>query len=67
MGAHLQRLSQYANIRLFFCMISLVGCDEKFEPQVYRVDPSPSAIGYKALAIEKKELKAAIETFLTVE
>ena len=51
MGARLQRLSQYANIRLIFCMISLVGCDEKFEPQVYRIDPSPSAIGYKALAL----------------
>ena len=52
MGAHLQRLSQYASIRPFFCMISLVGRDEKFEPQVYRIDPYLSAIGYKDFVID---------------
>ena len=55
LGANLQRYSQYAGIRPFCCMVTLVGCDEEFGPQVYKVDPSGSAIGYKALATGSKE------------
>ena len=55
MGARLQRFSQYAGIRPFCCMITLVGCDEEYGPQVYKIDPSGSAIGYKALATGSKE------------
>ena len=42
-------------------MISLVGCDEEFGPQVYRIDPSGSAIGYKALATGSKEQEATTQ------
>jgi len=41
-------------------MITLVGCDEEFGPQVYKVDPSGSAIGYKALATGSKEQEATV-------
>ena len=61
MGSQLQRFSQYAGIRPFCCMISLVGCDEEFGPQVYRIDPSGSAIGYKALATGSKEQEATTQ------
>ena len=42
-------------------MVSLVGCDEEFGPQVYRIDPSGSAIGYKALATGQKEQEATTQ------
>ena len=42
-------------------MITLVGCDEEFGPQVYKVDPSGSAIGYKALATGAKEQEATTQ------
>ena len=61
MGARLQRFSQYAGIRPFCCMITLVGCDEEFGPQVYKIDPSGSAIGYKALATGSKEQEATTQ------
>jgi len=57
-GNELQRYSQRAGIRPFCCMITLVGCDEEFGPQVYKIDPSGSAIGYKALATGSKEQEA---------
>jgi len=57
-GTELQRYSQRAGIRPFCCMITLVGCDEEFGPQVYKIDPSGSAIGYKALATGAKEQEA---------
>ena len=57
MGNELQRYSQRAGIRPFCCMITLVGCDEEFGPQVYKIDPSGSAIGYKAVATGTKEQK----------
>ena len=61
MGARLQRFSQYAGIRPFCCMITLVGCDEEFGPQVYKIDPSGSAIGYKAIATGAKEQEATTQ------
>jgi len=39
-------------------MITLVGCDEEFGPQVFKIDPSGSAIGFKALATGAKEQEA---------
>ena len=42
-------------------MITLVGCDEEFGPQVYKIDPSGSAIGYKALATGSKEQEATTQ------
>ena len=58
LGANLQRYSQYAGIRPFCCMVTLVGCDEEHGPQVYKIDPSGSAIGYKAVATGSKEQEA---------
>ena len=57
-GNELQKYSQRAGIRPFCCMITLVGNDEEFGPQVYKVDPSGAAIGYKALATGAKEQEA---------
>lgn len=42
-------------------MITLVGCDEEFGPQVYKIDPSGSSIGYKALATGSKEQEATTQ------
>ena len=42
-------------------MITLVGCDEEFGPQVYKIDPSGSAIGYKAVATGSKEQEATTQ------
>ena len=39
-------------------MITLVGCDEEFGPQVYKVDPSGQSTGYKATASGSKEQEA---------
>ncbi len=39
-------------------MVTLVGCDEEHGPQVYKIDPSGSAIGYKAVATGSKEQEA---------
>ena len=54
-GNELQRAGQRAGIRPFCCMITLVGCDEEFGPQVFKIDPSGSSIGFKALATGSKE------------
>jgi len=42
-------------------MITLVGCDEEFGPQVFKVDPSGNAMGYKALATGSKEQEATTQ------
>ena len=60
-GNELQRYSQYAGIRPFCVMMTLVGCDEEFGPQVYKVDPSGSSIGYRALATGSKEQEATTQ------
>merc|ERR1711865_227627 len=61
LGAQLQKFSQQVGIRPFCCMITLVGCDEEFGPQVYKIDPSGSAIGYKAVATGSKEQEATTQ------
>ena len=55
LGARLQKFSQYAGLRPFCVMTTLVGCDEEFGPQVYKVDPAGNATGYKAISTGSKE------------
>ena len=45
-------------MRPFCCNVTLVGCDEEFGPQVYRVDPSGQSIGFKAVSTGTKEQEA---------
>ena len=40
LGAFLQRYSQQAGLRPFCVMTTLVGCDEEFGPQLFKIDPS---------------------------
>ena len=40
--------------------ITLVGCDEEFGPQVYKIDPAGHSIGYKATSAGNKEQEAQI-------
>ena len=58
LGAQLQKYSQYPSIRTLCCTVTLVGCDEEFGPQVYKVDPSGSHVGYRAIATGSKEQEA---------
>jgi len=58
LGNQLQKFSQYVGIRPFCCMVTLVGCDEEFGPQVFKIDPSGSCVGYKAIATGTKEQAA---------
>jgi len=39
-------------------MVTLVGCDEEFGPQVFKIDPSGQSTGYKAIATGSKEQEA---------
>ena len=39
-------------------MTTIVGCDEEFGPQCFRVDPSGQSIGFKAVATGSKEQEA---------
>jgi len=32
-----------------------LGCDEEFGPQVFKVDPAGTSLGYKAVAAGSKE------------
>jgi 20S proteasome subunit alpha 1 len=42
-----------------FCVnITIVGVDEEFGPQAYRVDPSGQSVGFKAVATGTKEQEA---------
>ena len=38
--------------------VTLVGIDEEFGPQVYRIDPSGQAIGFRAVSTGPKEQEA---------
>ena len=58
LGGYLQKYSQYAGIRPFCVNITLVGCDEEFGPQCFRIDPSGQAIGFKAVSTGSKEQEA---------
>lgn len=58
LGMYLQKYSQYAYMRPFCVNVTLVGCDEEFGPQCYRIDPSGQAIGFKAVSTGSKEQEA---------
>ena len=58
LAQYLQKYSQYAAMRPFCVSVTLVGCDEEFGPQVYRIDPSGQAIGFKAVATGAKDQEA---------
>ena len=55
LGQHLQKYSQYAYMRPFCVTTTIVGCDEEFGPQVFKVDPSGASVGYRAVATGAKE------------
>lgn len=38
--------------------MTLVGCDEEFGPQCYRVDPSGQSVGFKAVSSGAKDQEA---------
>lgn len=61
LGAQLQKYSQYAHIRPFCVTVTLVGCDEEWGPQLYKIDPSGSAVGYKATSSGSKEQEASTQ------
>ena len=58
LGQHLQKYSQYAGIRPFCVNVTLVGIDEEFGPQCFRVDPSGQSVGFKAISSGTKEQEA---------
>ena len=58
LGAQLQKYSQYPGIRTICATVTIVGCDEEFGPQCFRVDPSGSFVGYRAVATGSKEQEA---------
>lgn len=58
LGHYLQKYSQYAAMRPFCVNTTIVGIDEEFGPQVYRVDPSGFAVGFKSVSTGSKEQEA---------
>jgi len=54
----LQKFSQHAGIRPFCVNVTIVGIDEEFGPQVYRVDPSGQAVGFRCISTGSKEQEA---------
>ena len=55
---YLQKYSQYAGMRPFCVNTTIVGCDEEFGPQCFRIDPSGQSIGFKAVSTGSKEQEA---------
>ena len=58
MGQYLQKYSQYAGMRPFCVNITLVGCDDDKGPQLFRIDPSGQATGFRAVSTGSKEQEA---------
>ena len=58
LGQYLQKYGQYAGIRPFCVNTTIVGCDEEFGPQIYRVDPSGQSMGFSAVSTGTKEQEA---------
>ncbi|CDW87101.1 proteasome subunit alpha type-6 [Stylonychia lemnae] len=58
LGHHLQHFSQQAGLRPFCVNTTIVGMDEEFGAQCYRVDPSGQAIGFKCVSTGSKEQEA---------
>lgn len=60
-GHYLQKFSQYAAMRAFCVNTTLVGFDDEFGPQLYRIDPSGQAVGFRAVATGSKEQEATTQ------
>ena len=58
LGHYLQKFSQHAGIRPFCVNTTLIGMDDEFGAQLYRVDPSGFAVGFRAVATGAKEQEA---------
>ena len=58
LGHYLQKFSQHAGIRPFCVNVTIVGMDEEFGAQVYRVDPSGQAVGFRSISTGSKEQEA---------
>jgi 20S proteasome subunit alpha 1 len=58
LGNYLQKFSQYAYMRPFCVNTTIVGYDEEFGPQVYRIDPSGQAVGFRSVSTGSKEQEA---------
>ena len=57
-GHYMQKFSQHFGIRPFCVNTTLVGHDDEFGPQVYRIDPSGQTTGFRAVATGSKEQEA---------
>jgi 20S proteasome subunit alpha 1 len=55
---YLQKFSQQAYMRPLCVNTTIVGVDEEFGPQVYRIDPSGQSVGFRAVATGSKEQEA---------
>uniref|UniRef100_A0A7S3N202 Proteasome subunit alpha type n=1 Tax=Strombidium inclinatum TaxID=197538 RepID=A0A7S3N202_9SPIT len=54
----MHRFSQQVGMRPLCISLTLVGVDEEFGPQVFRIDPSGQAIGFKGVSSGTKEQEA---------
>ena len=61
LGHYLQKFSQYAYMRPFCVNVTIVGFDDEFGPQLYRVDPSGQAVGFRAVSTGAKEQEATTQ------
>ena len=57
-GHFMQMFSQRAGLRPFCVNVTLVGVDEEFGPQCYRIDPSGQSVGFRAISTGAKEQEA---------
>ncbi len=55
LGHYLHKYSQYAYMRPFCVNTTIVGFDDEFGPQIFRVDPSGQSVGFKAVSTGSKE------------
>lgn len=58
LGHYLHMFSQQAYLRPFCVNTTIVGYDEEFGSQVYRIDPSGQAVGFKCVSTGTKEQEA---------
>lgn len=57
-GSKMQQMSQHVGYRPLCVTVTLIGCDEEFGPQCYKIDPAGNAVGYAAVAAGPKEAEA---------
>lgn len=53
-----QIATQHAEMRPYGCSMTLIGIDEEFGPQLYKIDPAGHIAGYRATASGQKEIEA---------